>query len=147
MQKLMTLALCLTLGALAVACGDSGGLAGTYTFDADATKPAAEAFLKKQGLEGESLEKVLTSVLESKFEITIKDDGSWTGVFTKSQPSGSAKEETAKGTWTRDGDTLTINTTEEAGKPSKDTFKATVKGDSIEANPGDAPFAFVLTKK
>lgn len=153
MQKLMTLALCLTLGALTVACGDSGGPAGSYKLDTsnllDGAMEKAAADMKKKAADLSPAER---NLVEEKFK-EMADNLQMTAVLNDDntfEVTGSMMGEkmSAKGTWKLEGEKLHISTTESDGKkkdkPEEQVF--TLKGDVIEM-PGPAGMKLQLKKQ
>ncbi len=114
---LLTLGLITSL-TLAACGGDSGGVAGTYEIDKTALEKMAIEGAKEKAKVDELPEAALAMIKQGlkdmKATLVIKSDGTWAG--SAAMP-GKPKEE-GSGTWTMDGDKLTMVTTMKDGKPA-----------------------------
>ena len=162
-------ALLLVTSLVLSACGDGSALSGTWVPDMDAMKPdidkmmgsvdmadieksmkaakamidrmpdgpAKDAALKQMGDAGTSTATMPNPVAD--FAVTFNGDGTYAVL--------KGKVERERGTWSLDGETLSITPTSRRGKQveKKETRKGTFKGGRIHYKPDDRmPFAMVL---
>ena len=104
-----------------VGCGDGGplgggGVAGKYELDKPATAPAMEKMLKEQGAPPEVIKTMVDSM---RIDLTLKGDKTWEAAYY-SKVMDRENKGSATGTWSQDGDKVTMVTKTEDGKPSTD---------------------------
>jgi len=139
-----------------VACGGGGpAAAGTWKLDTTATLEANEsskavifADVPEEGRE--AAEKMFDSMFsQMDVTMTLADDGTVTGIARMPNPmTGEATEQKTTGTWSADGDQVTIETKEE-GSGKEETIVATLSGDTLSAEvPGDGgpPMTIVFAR-
>ncbi|MDJ0975838.1 MAG: lipocalin family protein [Planctomycetota bacterium] len=154
------IALALVAALLFPACGDKAGggggggggsIEGTWQLDTSALKDFMMEQMDKE-FEGKSdqekammkamIEPMLAAFEKAEMTVEIKGDGTWTGKSKFPEgPGGELKLEESNGTWTLDGDKLTVVSTHEDGKEKAeaDTLTGTWNGDEITVKDKDDP--------
>jgi hypothetical protein len=132
------------------ACGGPVSPAvGTWVLDGEAALKSFEAN-PPEGMPPQALEPMKNMIKGMKGEMTMNADGTFEGVMEMPNPmTGEVKPSTAKGTWTLEGEKLSITTTEQDGKPEEtpDTETAVLKDGVITVTPAGAPFSILFKKK
>ncbi len=133
--------------ALLQGCGSSTAkAAGTYELDKEAMKASMQAEIDKIEDEGEKMMAGMMMGMVDGMTMTfvLNEDGT-----VDASTTVMGQVDSAKGTWTLKGSTITFTMTEtDAGDP--ETMTGTLKGDSIELNSPDEdemPFNLVFNKK
>lgn len=157
------LAICLTVTLTACGGESSGGGSGpegAWTLDIAAFKDAMKASMEKE-MAGKDeaaakmmkgfAETMLAKFDQASMEVTIKGDGTWEGSSNfPGGASGELEKDMSKGTWTLDGTTITMATTQRNGKevdPAKDTVTGTLDGDVIRVKADDGDPEMLLRRK
>lgn len=134
---LLTLGLITSL-ALAACGGDASGPAGTYEIDKTDIKALIIAGAKKQAgveeLPAAAMAKVEEMLASMSATLVLKSDGTYT---FKADMGGEKEDES--GTWSLDGDKLTTQATQKAGKDVKDDAEVATFKDGVisRTNPKD----------
>lgn len=124
-------------GLLLTACGgDSGGtataadLAGSWGVDTDALKKSFSESEAIKNIPEAMRPKVMEGIGNSTYTVVIKADGTWTSSGTLGPT-----EQQERGTWTLDGNKITVLVTHEDGKAlaKPNTIRGEVDGDVIRA--------------
>ena len=133
--------------------GAGGGVEGTWVMDTAQFASDFEKAMREQAASADSevpaemLDAMIQGQVErmrsARMTLTIASGGTWSGEF-----SGMDREEpgSASGTWTQEGDTLTIVTTHEDGEPKDEpeTMTGTFAGNQIRVNLPDADMAIQM---
>ena len=151
LKRIPALLVTLTL----VACGGSNSAAGTWILDTTATLEANES-TKAEMLAGvpedqrEAADKTFTDMfLQMEITMILADDG--TVIGTAKIPKtigGEAREQKTGGTWSADGDQVTIETAPEGGG-NEGRVSATLSGDTLTATmpaAGGPPMTMVFKR-
>lgn len=155
-------ALVLALAVLALSlggCGDDAGgsgIVGSYSMDgADFLGKMQDMMLEQMGPMLEQMppeqvakmkEEMTAEMKDSKVDLEIKADGTFE-VHAKMQ---SDQTDVIKGTWTQEGDVITMVETEKNGEPKEDgeTIKATLKDGDLMLKPEEEmPFDIIMKRK
>ncbi len=164
LRFLLSVGVALAVGFVAVGCGDKGGGGGSYdpkspvgtwSLDtqpiADAMKPMVEGMKKMveampAGPEKEKqlkdVEEKMGALAKMKMELTLNKDG--TASFDADMPG--EKHETGTGTWTQDGEKVTIVQKMKNGKPAEgknaEPKTLTFKDNKLTATEGGVTMGF-----
>jgi hypothetical protein len=139
-----------------VACGGGGSsAAGEWKLDGEATIAANEsskaAMMADVPEEArEMAEQMFTNMFKTmEVSLTLAEDGTVTGMATMPNPmGGEAIENKTSGTWSADGNQVTIVTKDE-GSTTEDTMVATMSGDTLTADvsEGEGPALKVILSR
>ena len=138
-RRAVSLVLCLTVVVMLQACGSNP--AGTYVLDKEAIKVAARAEMEKSDDEAGQIggEMALGMIDAMNMTITLNADGTAEGSI-----SMMGQTDKATGTWTLDGDKISVTMAGEGESPQ--TMSGTWNGDTIELSDGEQPYPIVLKK-
>jgi hypothetical protein len=127
-------------------CGESATAraAGTYELDTTAMKAAVQAEIDSMEDEMEKMAAgMMLGMLDGmSMTLTLNEDGTASGVVVMN-----GEEDPATGTWTLDGDSISI--TMESEDTAAEEMTGTLEGDTIRlSNPGDEmPFDMVFNRR
>lgn len=147
MLRVVSLTLVLFCSLFAVSllqgCGEQASaesrVAGTYELDTDAAKAAMQAEIDQMEDEMEKMgATMMLGMIDSiSMTLTLNEDGTANGEMTRD-----GEPNPATGTWTLDGDSITISMAAEGDEP--DAMSGTVDGDTIRMSGDDAEMPFDL---
>ena len=125
-------------------CSGEADISGTYDLDKAAVKAAMEAEMKAKGEDKDPMAAFAMGMIESmNVSMTLNADGT-----ASMQMSMMGEAQTASGTWTRSGKSITVTMAEPGETPTP--ANGTIDGDTITLKPPegqDMPFDMVFKKK